>query len=105
MNYQHRNLKRFHMDGIIGDDASIPRLKDEYIRLLNMGMKQDGYAPRLDIPADFTLHYDKGNFAFELSVFGTFVGRKVALCLDGIDHGRPIYTQKSKSEEFSLKQE
>jgi hypothetical protein len=98
-NVHHKPVKRFSLDGIIKDEASIGRLRVEYVRLLNIEMRLNGYVPRLDINPDFTIYYniDKDYFEFILSVYGVYIGKKKSECLDGIDATTLIYTQKSKS--------
>ena len=104
-NFIHRSIKRFHLDGQIYDDALIPRLQLEYIKILNTQMKLQGYAPRLDIDPQFTIEYTGKSYNFELSVYGTFVGKRNAEWMQGIDGTKPIYTQSNKSKTFSQDQE
>ncbi len=95
----HKPIKRFCLDGDIYDDASIGRLKQEYIKLLNLEMKFSGYVQRLDIDPDFTIEYNEKtqNFKFNLSLYGTYVGKKKAEWIQGIDVTSVIYIPKSKS--------
>ena len=104
-NFMHKNIKRFHLDGTIYDDSFMPRLKEEYIRILQTSMRLQGYAPRLDVDPDFTIDYKGKYYQFILSVYGTFVGKRNAECITGIDGGRTIYTPQSKSGESSKDQE
>jgi hypothetical protein len=103
----HKSIKRFSLDGIIRDDTSIGRLRQEYIRLLKIEMKLNGYAPRLDIDPNFTIYYnhDKDYFEFILSVYGTYIGRKKTECIEGIDGTMLVPTPKNKSNELSQDQE
>ena len=102
MSYHHKRIKRFNLTGIIHDEAKIPRLKDQYIFMIVTSMKTQGYVPRYDIDPDFTVAYNGKGFEFELSVYGVFVGRRKAECIEGLDKANPIIiTQQSKSEEFS----
>ena len=104
-NFMHKNIKRFHLDGTIYDDSFIPRLKEEYIRILETQMKLQGYSPRLDIEPDFTIHYTGKAYDFILSLYGTFVGKRNSECLTGIDKNKPIFIQQNRSEGPSLDQE
>lgn len=104
-NFIHKSIKRFYLDGQIYDDALIPRLQNEYINILNTQMKLQGYAPRLDIDPQFTIEYNGKSYNFKLSVYGTFVGKRNAQWLSGLNGSKPIYTQKSKSDPSSLDQE
>jgi hypothetical protein len=99
--YHHRPIKKFYLDGIIHDESAIGRLKDEYIRLLDSEMRLSGYVPRLDIIPDFTIDYNhnKKYFQFQLTVHGTYTGRKQSEWIAGIDVSTPIYIPKSKSKE------
>lgn len=103
----HKPIKRFSLDGEIGNDALIPRLNQEYKRLLSIEMKIAGYVPRLDIDPDFTIQYDEDReiFTFELSIYGVFVGKKNVENLVGIDGTEIICIQPNKSEESLRHQE
>jgi hypothetical protein len=104
MSYSHKQIKKFGLEGEIYDDASIPRLKDQYVYMVVSGMKNKGYVPRYDIDPDFTISYNGKTFDFELSVYGVYVGKKQAQCLFGIDKNHPVQittTQKIRSEELS----
>jgi hypothetical protein len=105
-NYHHRPIKRFSLDGMIHDEAIIGRLKSEYIRLVTTEMRIAGYVPRLDIDPDFTIQYNstKEYFEFKLSLHGIYTGRKQSEWILGIDGTRAVYTQKTKSNEFSQEQ-
>lgn len=104
-NFIHKSIRRFHLEGQIYDDCFIPRLKEEYIRILETQMRLQGFAPRLDIDSDFTIEYTGKLYNFKLSVYGTYVGKKNAECLVGIDKNKPIFIQQNKSKESSADQE
>jgi hypothetical protein len=104
-NFIHRSIKRFHLEGQIYDDALIPRLQLEYIKILKIQMKIQGYAPRLDIDPQFTIEYTGKLYNFKLSVYGTFVGKKNAEWIEGLEGNRTIYIQKSRLGESSQDQE
>ena len=95
------------IEGQIADDVMIPRMKDEYIRLLTQEMKATGYAIRIDINPDFTIQYnhEKHYYEFKITAYGIHVGKKNSEWISGIDEYRPIYTQKSKSSESYQEQE
>lgn len=103
-NFIHKNIHRFSLDGSIYDDSSIPRLKEEYIKILETQMKLQGFSPRLDINPDFTIEYTGKLYNFELSIYGTFVGKKNAECLIGIDKNKPIFIQQNRLSESSADQ-
>jgi hypothetical protein len=100
-NYHHKPIKKFSLDGVIHDEASIGRLKIEYIRLVVSEMRLNGYVPRFDIDPDFTIDYNevKKSFYFALTVHGVHVGKRKSEWISGIDGTKPIYIQKSKSKE------
>lgn len=97
----HRPIKMFVIDGIINDEATIARLKTEYIRLVLLEMRLAGYVPRLDIDPDFTISYNETTeyFEFKLSIHGTYIGKRKNECILGIDGTRVLYIQPNKSNE------
>ena len=106
MNYHHRPIKRFSLDGVIYDELSLIRMKQEYINLITLSMRHEGYVPRFDIDPDFTIEYieKSSTFNFVLSLYGVYVGKRKSEWIQGIDGHRPIYTQNSKSKESSKAQ-
>lgn len=106
-NLHHKPIKRFGLEGSIHDEASIGRLKIEYIRLLVMEMRLSGHAPRIDIDPDFTISYNEHteSFEFKLSIHGIYIGKRKSECILGIDGTRVIYTQQSRSSELSQDRE
>jgi hypothetical protein len=105
MNFMHKRIKRFELEGQILDDRCIARMKEQYIALLSETMKNQGYVIRLDIEPDWSLKYIDSHYEFILSVYGSYIGKKNAACIDGLDKNRPIYTRQNKSDESSLDQE
>lgn len=105
MNFMHKKIRRFELTGQITDDIYIPRMKSEYVRLLSESMKDAGYVPRFDIDPDWSLSYTGNYYEFTLSVYGSYIGKKNASCIEGLDKNRPIYTPQNKSGESSVGQE
>jgi hypothetical protein len=99
----HKPVKRFYLDGDIYDDAAIPRLKIEYVKLLMLEMKLSGYVVRVDIDPDFTIKYnsEKEIFEFKLSLYAVYVGKRKSEWIAGVDGTTVIYTPQSRSKEFS----
>jgi hypothetical protein len=67
-------------------------------------MKNHGYVPRYDIDIDFTVNYNGRTFNFELSVYGVYVGKAKAKCIQGVDRNKPIAshtTHQTKSSKVS----
>ena len=105
MNFMHKKIKRFELTGQITDDSFIPRMKEEYVRLLSESMRDTGYVIRLDIDPDWSISYTGNYYEFILSVYGSYIGKKNASCIEGLDKNRPIYTHQSKSGGSSQDQE
>lgn len=105
MVFLHKRIKRFELSGQIPDDIYIPRMKEEYVRILSETMKDTGYVRRLDIDPDWSLSYTGNYYEFILSVYGSYIGKKNATCIEGLDKNRPIYTQQSRLGESSQGQE
>ena len=101
----HKRIKRFELEGKILDDKCIARMKEQYIKLLSESMREQGYVIRLDIDPDWTIQYTGNHYEFILSVYGSYIGKKNAACIDGLDKNRPIYTRQNKSGESSLDRE
>lgn len=104
MNFMHKRIKRFELSGQITDDIYLPRMKSEYVRLLNDTMKESGYVPRFDIDPDWSISYTGNHYEFILSVYGSYIGKKNASCIDGLDKNKPVFTPQSKSGESSTGQ-
>ena len=105
MNYLHKRIKRFELSGQILDDSFIPRMRQEYIRLLSESMRDSGYVQGYDIDPDWSISYSGNYYDFVLSLYGSYIGKRSAECIDGLDKNRPIYTQVSKLEESLQDQE
>lgn len=104
--FHHKPIKKFNINGVIHDDKLVPRLKNEYVRLILTQMKLRGYVQRFDIDIDFTLDYNekKQYFEFELTIYGIYVGKRKAEWIQGIDGQKVIYTPHNKSNESSTVQ-
>lgn len=78
---QNRKLKKFTIDGVIGDDSSIPRQKEYFQKLLEVQMRDSGYVPVLDLDPQFYISYnrEKDTYDFILHAFGIYVGKKKCL--------------------------
>ena len=105
MRFLHKRIKMFQLEGQILDDRTIADMKEKYIKLLSESMKEQGYVIRLDIDPDWSLKYTGNYYEFILSVYGSYIGKKNAACIDGLDKNRPIYTPPNKSDESYLDRE
>jgi hypothetical protein len=101
VSFMHKKIKRFYIEGVINDDSAILRMRENYIRLLKDSMRLEGYVIRLDIDPDFSIEYNGSGYNFVLSVYGCFIGKKNALCIEAIDKNRPIFMQQNKLKKSS----
>jgi hypothetical protein len=104
MFYTHKRIKRFELVGQISNDSLIIRMRDQYIKILSESMKEEGYVQRVDIDPDWSISYEDNHYNFILSVYGSYIGKKEAACIDGLDGNRPIYTPQNKLKELSKTQ-
>ena len=106
-NFHHRAIKKFYLDGVIGDESDSFRLKIEYVRLIISKMRAEGYVPRLDINPDFTIDYNEKeqNFNFALSIYGVKVGKRDIEWILGIDEFKAVPILKNRLSEYLLGQE
>ena len=93
------------MDGKVQSSTAFSKVQEMYINLLEEKMRDQGYVPRLDIGMEWTTTRHKSHYDFEISLYGSYVGRKTAWVIDGIDNGRPISIRQSKQSESSKQQE
>lgn len=72
----HEEIKRFYQEGIIADDKDFIRLKDEYCRILEDIMRDEGCIPVLDLKVDWTTEKRENarGYNFRISMYGVFVG-------------------------------
>ena len=105
MKTAHRKIKRFGMDGKVQSSTAFARVQGMYIKLIEDQMREEGYVPRLDLGMEWTTTRQKSHYEFEISLYGSYVGRKTAWVIDGIDNGRPISIRQSKQSESSKQQE
>jgi hypothetical protein len=101
MALSHKTIRRFFLEGEIYDESAIPRIKDQYVRMVNDLMYTKGYLPRIDIDPDFTVMYNGKTFEFKLSSYGVFVGKRKCEQYSAVDKNKLIMrpTPQSKSEE------
>ena len=93
------------MDGKVQSSTAFSKVQEMYINLLEEKMRDAGYVPRLDLGMEWTTTRQKSHYDFEISLYGSYVGRKTAWVIDGIDNGRPISIRQSKQSESSKQQE
>ena len=93
------------MDGKVQSSTAFARVQGMYTKLIEDQMREEGYVPRLDLGMEWTTTRQKSHYEFEISLYGSYVGRKTAWVIDGIDNGRPISIRQSKQSESSKQQE
>ena len=93
------------MDGKVQSSTAFARVQGMYTKLIEEQMREEGYVPRLDLGMEWTTTRQKSHYEFEISLYGSYVGRKTAWVIDGIDNGRPISIRQSKQSESSKQQE
>jgi len=80
-----KQIHNFNISGIIKDDSHLMSAREHYERLLVQQMRDGGYVPVLDMLPQFNLQYvpQKDQYAFVLTMFAVFVGKKKSLSLEG----------------------
>jgi len=101
MAFHHKQIKGFSIEGVILDDLAIPRIKDEYIRLLKSQMRIASHVPRIDINPDVTIEYNKkkNNFKIKITLYGVKLEEEQIRCIEAINEHKPIYIRESKYSE------
>jgi len=98
----HKTIKRFAMEGKVGDDAYFARLRAHYEMLLVQNMRDQGYVPVLDLGPYWSTSYRKeeDEYEFLLSIYGVYLGRRRSWEVEGISAGREIkrLTPRTKSK-------
>lgn len=89
----HKQVRRFSIDGTIASDKDIPRMREEYERLLRQQMRDLGYVQLLDVDSAFSLHYDidRDTYDFVCTMHGVYYGKE-AQRIDVIYEGRELYS-------------
>jgi len=74
------------MDGVVGDDSAIPRLRNQFEHMLVSDMREIGYVPVLGLGPYWSTSYIEGKdqYDFVLSVYGVFLGKKEACKVEGL---------------------
>ena len=86
------------MAGIMVDNSKATDLKQEYLGLLIDNMRDLGYIVRRDIDPDFTMEYIEGEgFEFDISIYGTKVGKKLAKKVQYLDGYKPTHFKVTTS--------
>jgi hypothetical protein len=86
----HKNIKRFQVEVKFKDDSEIIRLRAQYENLLTHDMRSRGYARVLDIDPSFSVEFTGETWAFLMTLYGVYVGKKKAWLSEGITQGKLI---------------
>jgi hypothetical protein len=86
----HKNIKRFQVAVNFKDDSDMIRVRAQYENLLTQDMKGKGYARVLDIDPAFSVEFDGETWAFLMTLYGVYVGKKKAWQSEGITQGKLI---------------
>jgi len=91
----HSKILRRQIDGEIGSDKDIPRLRLHFQKLLEDSMRDEGIVPLLDVLPAFSLEYINDTYKFKLTMHGVMVGKE-ATKWQGMSDGKlyPIPTQQ-----------
>ncbi len=88
----HKTIKRFGIEGTIGD-KDIIRMREQFESLTLREMREEGYVPVLGMGPFWSTVYQKDtdDYLFILSMHGYYVGRRKACMIEGISvDGRTI---------------
>ena len=87
----HENIKKFSLSGEMNDE-NVEQEKERIIRNLETQMRDNGVVPVLDMDPHFSWKYvpEQNKYTFELSIYGTKVGKEAAWQISGIMNGKPI---------------
>lgn len=82
---KHKKIRKFSIDGVLGQDSDIPRIRAQYESLLVHDMRGNGYVPVLDLDTLWSTEYNqaKDNWLFTLSIYGIYLGKKRAYKWEG----------------------
>lgn len=88
----HYDIQRFGLTGTMAYDT-FNKTKQELVKDVEDGMRDEGFVPVLDLPDVFTRSYDcdTETFDFEISIYGTYVGEEEAWRIAGMTiHGTTV---------------
>lgn len=97
---KHKNIRKFTIDGVLGQDSDIPRIRAQYESLLVHDLRNKGYVPVLDLDSQWATEYhvDTDTWGFALSVYGVYLGKRKAYEWEGFSGNKliPRNTQSAK---------
>ena len=77
--------------------TAFSRVQSMYMKILEEQMREAGYVPRLELGMEWTTTRQKSHYEFEISVYGSYVGKASAWSIEGIDQGKAVTIHPDKS--------
>lgn len=90
----HKNIKRFGLDGSIGDDKDFIKSRESFTHMILEEMRDSGYVPVLDLGPLWSTSWNGESFDFVLSLYGVHVGMRKAREIEGYDGYGVMYKRK-----------
>jgi hypothetical protein len=75
-----------------------------YEQILQEGMTEKGYLRVYDLDSNFSTEFVDNQYRFVISVYGIYVGKKIAKCSDGIFGNRVIRMAEMDTADHKLDQ-
>jgi len=89
------DIKAFTVTGKVSGDKFI-KTRERLLHDIESGMRDEGYVPHLDLKELFTRSMDaEGNFDFELTIYGIYVGEEQSTYVAGVTDGKEVMSVKS----------
>lgn len=86
----HKNIKRFQIRVQFKDDSDMIRVRAQYENLLTQDMRGKGYVRVLDLDPSFSVEFNGETWAFLMTLYGVYVGKKKAWQSEGITQNKLI---------------
>ena len=84
----HKPIKRFQVRVEFLDDSDMVRVKHQYESMLTHQMRDKGYLRVLDIDTNFSVEFDGTTWMFLMTLYGIYVGKKLAWEHEAITQGK-----------------
>jgi hypothetical protein len=80
-----RKIHNFTINGVIGDDSQIIKMRELYEKTIVQQMRDKGYVPVLDMAPQFNTSYveQKNQYGFSLTMFAVYVGKNKSQLYEG----------------------
>lgn len=86
----HRPIKRFQVRVDFRDDSDMPRIKYQYECMLTHDMRNKGYLRVIDLDTNFSVEFTGETWAFLMTLYGVYVGKRRARQSEAITQGKII---------------